>query len=361
MSALILLPAPPPPREPKSTKVLKLLSGVRRVAGRLCPRKPLTIALGVSTLWSTPTITGYAEALSLTAEFALTQTAGTEGSRHLSNTLAANGVFSQASIVTGNSFHFSNYESKGDRQQPQIILASYGDVTGSLPRPRVLDEPSISFPRVNRAAKANRLVPVSNGSAYSRLNSGFNADLGHGQFYFGDPESTLGDAMPQFAMPQGTSNGRLDERPDAPLAQDSRLANFRQRDHACLAQAIYFEARGEPAVGQLAVAQVVMNRVENEHYPNSVCDVVYQNQHRRNRCQFSFACDGRPERIRDRSSWDRASNIARRVLSGETMSEEVGTRATHYHANYVRPRWIRDMVKIRRIGTHIFYRVRAWS
>ncbi len=308
---------------------------------------------------SKPTITGYAEALSLAAEFGIAQNQTSDDSRQLSSALSANGVYSQASLVTGNNFYFANYEIKGDRQP---ILASYGDdITGSLPKPQLLDQPAISYPRVNRSAKEDRLVPISTESTYARLNPGFGAMDGLGQFYFGDPETIYGEIPQQFALPQGWANGRLAERPEAPVEPARQNANFRERDHACLAQAIYFEARGEPADGQLAVAQVVMNRVASQYYPNNVCDVVYQNQNRRNRCQFSFACDGQPERINDQESWSVATTIAREVLTGETMSEAVGIQATHYHANYVRPNWIRDMVKIRQIGAHIFYRVRAWT
>ena len=317
------------------------------------------LASGMTFISTNSTTTSYAEAISLTAEFGLSQAQNSENSRHLSSALSVSGVFSQASLVTGNNFHFANYEVKGDRQP---ILASLGDITGSLPKPELLDQPSISYPRVNRGAKAARLVPISTQSTYARLNSSFGAMQGLGQFYFGDPETAYGEVPQQFALPQGWSNGRLADRPEAPITNESRQnASYRQRDHACLAQAVYFEARGEPANGQMAVAQVVLNRVASQYYPNNVCDVVYQNQHRRNRCQFSFACDGRPERIRDQGSWGRATTIATQILSGESMSEEVGTRATHYHANYVSPRWIRDMIQIRRIGVHIFYRVRAWS
>ncbi len=317
------------------------------------------LATGINVISSSSTATNYTEAVSIAAEFGLVRAGESNNRRQLSSALAGNGVFSQASLATGNNFHFANYEVKGDRQP---ILASYEDITGSLPRPQVLDQQAISYPRVNRSAKAGRVNQNSGRSTYARLNGGFGAMHGLGQFYFGEPETAYGEVVPQFALPQGLADGSLDERPENPVnGATAENANYRQRDFACLAQAIYFEARGEPANGQLAVAQVVMNRVASQYYPNSVCDVVYQNQHRRNRCQFSFACDGRPERINDRHSWDRAAAISRGVLSGETMSEAVGTRATHYHANYVRPRWIRDMIKIRQIGVHIFYRVRAWS
>ncbi|GLK80058.1 cell wall hydrolase [Methylopila turkensis] len=129
------------------------------------------------------------------------------------------------------------------------------------------------------------------------------------------------------------------------------------RAEQCLAEAIYFEARGEPVTGQYAVAQVVMNRVRSGYYPDTICGVVYQNKHRRNACQFSFACDRIPDRVNNARAWEIAERVARDVTQGGAWLPEVGD-ATHYHATYVRPRWIRDMVKLDAIGLHIFYRVR---
>ena len=124
----------------------------------------------------------------------------------------------------------------------------------------------------------------------------------------------------------------------------------------CMAEAIYFEARSEPVRGQLAVAQVVVNRLKNPTYPNTVCGVVYQNQHMRNACQFSFACDGRREVVTDPDSWRIANEIAIAVLNGDAIwLDEVGA-ATHYHAVYVRPAWARQMQRMAQIGLHIFYR-----
>jgi spore germination cell wall hydrolase CwlJ-like protein len=132
----------------------------------------------------------------------------------------------------------------------------------------------------------------------------------------------------------------------------------------CLATAIYFEARGEPERGQLAVAQVVVNRLKNPAYPSSVCGVVYQNKNKRNRCQFSFACDGIKDRITDKGSWTQAQKLANSVLNDErkVFQTDVGT-STHYHANYVRPRWARHMKKMQKIGRHIFYKTYGggWS
>ncbi|TFF27882.1 cell wall hydrolase [Jiella endophytica] len=130
---------------------------------------------------------------------------------------------------------------------------------------------------------------------------------------------------------------------------------YSESEQTCLANGIYFEARGESEEGQAAVAQVILNRVRNPAYPNSICGVVYQNKNWRNRCQFSFACDGHKDRIRDAGAYAKAEEIAKEATTGEVWIAEVGS-ATHYHANYVRPRWARAMEKVDKIGRHIFYR-----
>jgi spore germination cell wall hydrolase CwlJ-like protein len=134
------------------------------------------------------------------------------------------------------------------------------------------------------------------------------------------------------------------------------------REQRCLSAGVYFEARGEPVLGQAAVAQVILNRVRNPAYPNSVCGVVYQNEKWRNACQFSFACDGIKDRIASQSHWLMAERIARAVTDGTIFIEEVGS-STHYHATYVKPRWARTMERMKKIGQHIFYRTYGggWS
>lgn len=150
---------------------------------------------------------------------------------------------------------------------------------------------------------------------------------------------------------------------DHPWIQNPLPASaFSKKEQTCLANGIYFEARGESAKGQAAVAQVILNRVRSPFYPNSICGVVYQNKNWRNRCQFSFACDGIRDRIADRRHWSMAKDIALAVTSGKVYLAEVGS-ATHYHATYVRPRWARKMNKTKKIGLHIFYRTKGggWS
>jgi spore germination cell wall hydrolase CwlJ-like protein len=134
----------------------------------------------------------------------------------------------------------------------------------------------------------------------------------------------------------------------------------RAKAEKCLANAIYFEARGEPVRGQIAVAQVVLNRVFSGKYPNTVCGVVYQNAHRRLACQFTFACDGIRDVVREPDAMERAKKIAAQTLDGKLWLPEVG-KATHYHAYWVHPGWVREMTKLHKLGVHTFYRPRAWG
>jgi hypothetical protein len=127
-----------------------------------------------------------------------------------------------------------------------------------------------------------------------------------------------------------------------------------EKEMKCLAEAVYFEARSEPERGQAAVAQVVLNRVKSDAYPNTVCGVVYQNRHRYLACQFTFACEGKALRTDETGPWSTAQRIARDVAEGRTYLPGVGN-ATHYHANYVRPWWARYMDRREKVGRHIFY------
>ncbi|VFU07597.1 cell wall hydrolase [Methylocella tundrae] len=161
-------------------------------------------------------------------------------------------------------------------------------------------------------------------------------------------------APPQVEAPDDSTASYVPSRPGfAALIGHDRAA----QEQRCLAEAIYFEARGESDEGQAAVAQVVMNRVSSGLYPPTICGVVFQNRHRRNACQFSFACEGRALRITEADAWRRAVRIAGEVTAGTTYVSDVGG-ATHYHANYVRPRWARSLEKMDVIGHHIFYKLR---
>ena len=122
----------------------------------------------------------------------------------------------------------------------------------------------------------------------------------------------------------------------------------------CIAQAVYFEARGEPFEGRMAVAQVIQTRIADTRYPNDACAVVFQNARRRNRCQFSFACDGMSDRPRSGSAWQSAVRLARLVNTGRLR--DLTGQATHYHADYVSPPWAKGSKPTVTIGRHRFYR-----
>jgi spore germination cell wall hydrolase CwlJ-like protein len=135
----------------------------------------------------------------------------------------------------------------------------------------------------------------------------------------------------------------------------------RAKAEKCLADAVYFEARGEVRKGQEAVAQVVMNRVFSGYYPHDVCGVVYQNAHRHLACQFTFACEGKDlSRIDEPDMWEQAKSIAKDTLDGKIWLAEVG-HATHYHAYWVHPSWVHEMTRLYKLGVHTFYRPRNWG
>ncbi|MGJ4891567.1 cell wall hydrolase [Bradyrhizobium sp. HKCCYLS3077] len=134
----------------------------------------------------------------------------------------------------------------------------------------------------------------------------------------------------------------------------------RFKSEKCLAEAVYFESRGEAVRGQIAVAQVVLNRAFSGYYPTTVCGVVYQNKYRHFACQFTFACDNNADVIREPEMWDRAKKIAKAMLDGEIWLPEVG-KSTHYHAYWVRPSWVAEMKRMYKFGVHTFYRPKRWG
>jgi len=152
----------------------------------------------------------------------------------------------------------------------------------------------------------------------------------------------------------------VDQRPMSPAERLGLDEKGLAKASKCLAEAIYFEARGEPVHGQMAVAQVVLNRAFSGKYPSTVCGVVYQNAHRHLACQFTFACDGIADVIREPDMWERAKVIAAEMLDGKLWLPEIG-KATHYHAYWVHPGWVREMTKLQKLGVHTFYRPRAWG
>ena len=132
-------------------------------------------------------------------------------------------------------------------------------------------------------------------------------------------------------------------------------------DLDCLVEAIYYEARSEGVIPKIAVANVILQRVKDKRYPSTICEVVHQGKKRngrmvRNRCQFSYYCDGKEERIKDYTSLIEVMDVASLVLEGILLERTQG--ATHYHAYYVKPRWAiktKRFKNLGRVGAHIFY------
>lgn len=180
-------------------------------------------------------------------------------------------------------------------------------------------------------ARANALVVATTGEKAAEMQA------------VGEQAKLLNAALP-FA------NGPLHSaRPFAPGGSDLD----QRRALLCLTQAIYYEAAFEPLEGRRAVAQVVLNRLRHPAFPKSVCGVVYQGSGGRV-CQFTFVCDGALYRQPELGAWRQAEQIARAALGGY-VDGAVG-EATHYHADYVAPRWAPLLAKVAQIGQHIFYR-----
>ena len=139
------------------------------------------------------------------------------------------------------------------------------------------------------------------------------------------------------------------------------------QDTYCMALNIYHESRSENLAGKFAVADVVMNRVNNRSYPDSVCGVIYDAELKpswkdptkevpvRNRCQFSWYCDGKPDEPTEQDAWNESILVAHQLIF-EGRMEGITEGATHYHTTYVEPYWATSLDLVGHIGTHIFYR-----
>ena len=123
---------------------------------------------------------------------------------------------------------------------------------------------------------------------------------------------------------------------------------------SCLAEALYFEARGEPIQGQLAVGEVILNRVKDTRYPSSICKVINQGTGRRFACQFTYTCDGKLETVHERKPYEMALKIAKILMT--THDGKLTRGSTHYHSNYVNPKWSKKFERVAKFGRHIFYR-----
>ncbi len=164
--------------------------------------------------------------------------------------------------------------------------------------------------------------------------------IGHGQ-----AGQELADEAEAVILSLATLPGRAENRMKRPDASS---------ELACLTEAVYFEARGESINGQIAVAEVIINRADSPIFPNTICGVIKQGAQNLNRCQFSYKCDGQPEYMTERKAMKRAADVAILMMKGERRA--ISGNATHYHADYVDPYWASKLQKTATVGTHIFYK-----
>jgi len=133
------------------------------------------------------------------------------------------------------------------------------------------------------------------------------------------------------------------------------LDSISDADMMCLTKNIYFESRNQDIIGQIAVAHVTINRVIDSRYPDTICAVVKQGYvEGRRDCQFSWYCDGKPDRMVEEDERIIASAIAEAVIQGRFV--DITDGATHYHANHITPYWSRSLTRIAAIEDHTFYR-----
>lgn len=127
-------------------------------------------------------------------------------------------------------------------------------------------------------------------------------------------------------------------------------------EQRCLAEAMYYEARGEGLDGEKAIAEVVFNRMRSARYPHSICGVVYQRAAARHGCQFSFTCDGEMDTPKSGGAWARAKRLAVKIMTGLIQLGDVTENAIAFHATAVQPGWGEHLVRTIQIGNHVFYR-----
>lgn len=171
-------------------------------------------------------------------------------------------------------------------------------------------------------------------------------------------------AIASFTSPAARPQPALNPSALAAYVETSYQPLSKRLDHAnaerdCLAQAIYHEARGESAAGQLAVANVIVNRARSSKFPSTLCGVIYQNADKGHyRCQFTFACDGRADAPGERRAWARSAALAQRVYAEFALGQQVGAvpgSALYYHTTAVSPSWSNTYNAVAQIGSHIFY------
>jgi spore germination cell wall hydrolase CwlJ-like protein len=173
------------------------------------------------------------------------------------------------------------------------------------------------------------------------------------------PQAAVGQAFASAGATLLPASYAAPVNPARPFRFASGDALASTRDLDCLTDAVYYEARGESAAGQAAVAQVVLNRVRHPAFPKTVCGVVFQGADTGDACQFSFACDGSMRRTREPAAWRAAEKVAARALEGFVMPS-VGN-ATHFHVAGLDPGWGPRLLRVAQIGLHVFYRFGGYA
>ena len=225
----------------------------------------------------------------------------------------------------------------------QVIIETWGDyflsqsrLFSSVSREEVMEMSGIVDPVLNKINPTN--TNISNFKERVR-----NSSL--------EMEDVLGYIKPGKDMVKLTVTSDY----FSPESLDHMILKDLNPQVKCLAEAIYFEARGEDLLGQAAVAEVILNRVDANQFPNSVCRVVADGANRLNSCQFSYNCDGKPEYINDRKTYERILKLSNIVYRGSIRMLTDG--ATFYHSSRVKPGWAKKLERTSQIGKHLFYKM----
>lgn len=230
------------------------------------------------------------------------------------------------------------YVTKSDSSEPSVahILGGERAALASF-----LDSGDLSDRMA--AIETERAVPTSEAAPFGSLEELYNEDEDTAKLIESSNDKTLTELL--IADP----GGRIDLTGLDRVSVEDTDPQWR-----CLTEALYFEARGESPLGQIAVAEVILNRVDSARFPDTVCGVVRQGAKSGKGCQFSYYCDGKKEYIANRPVYDRLGKIAWVMMQGRPRT--LTGKATYYHSSSVNPRWSRTFTETARIGDHIFYR-----
>ena len=249
---------------------------------------------------------------------------------------------------------------KAEPVSPKLLadrLPPAGETTGAIGTDRA--EAKVYFSAAPVGAAGERIAPWRDGEAPRIVPQSVDTDLKLAAL----TPPTVGDLLGSNGGESIAGKGEVtgpDRRPMSPAQRLKLGGRDRTVAEKCLAEAVYFESRDEPVSAQIAVAQVVLNRVFSPFYPKTVCGVVYQNAYRHLKCQFTFACDGKRDTVTEPDAWDRAKKIAADMLDGKLWMPGVA-KSTHYHDDWAHPDWVGEMRRIDKLGGLIFYRPRNWG